>query len=468
MYRSQRLGLRYLAAAMVLFGVMTAAGLLASVYYLSPNFLLNVFNFNTAKILHIDTLIIWILMGFLGAIYWFLPLEMGCEIEGIKLAEVLFWVLCAAVAIVAAVFVIVQYGGSNEFSLWFINQGRKYVEAPRWAAVGVVVVLAVFIYNIVATSIKARRITGITGVLIADMIPLFVLYFDAFPAPTDMSFDLFWWWWLVHLWVEATWEILIACIMAWTLMNLLHSSRRIVENWLYVEVALVLGTGILGLGHHYFWIGTPQYWLAIGGFFSALEPLPLLGMVIHAIYDAGTQHMRVTNKPAFYWTLAEAFGNFIGAGVWGFMMTLPQINLFSHGTQWTVSHAHFAFWGAYACGILAVIYLALGQARDIEEIDGPAWKWSFALLNAGLLGMVGGLLVAGMAQAFYGRAIGGSTFSAFVDLQHQPWYVEGLWTRLIFGLVFAGGYIVLVYDLLKVGKRRPVVVGEPVEQAAAS
>jgi nitric oxide reductase subunit B len=68
---------------------------------------------------------------------------------------------------------------------------------------------------------------------------------------------------------------------------LLGTSRRIVEAWLYIEVALVLGTGILGLVHHYFWIGTPSYWLTIGGFFSALEPLPLLGMVVHAVYDAG-------------------------------------------------------------------------------------------------------------------------------------------------------------------------------------
>ena len=79
--------------------------------------------------------------------------------------------------------------------------------------------------------------------------------------------------------------------MAWTLMELMGTSRRIVETWLYIEVMLVLGTGILGLGHHYFWIGTPQYWLSIGGFFSALEPLPLLGMVVHAVYDAGTHHM---------------------------------------------------------------------------------------------------------------------------------------------------------------------------------
>ena len=459
MFRSQRLALKYFAAAMTLFGIMVVAGLLSATYYLQDGFLLNKLDFSVVKMLHIDTMIIYLLMGFIGAVYWFLPTELGRETEGVRLAEVMFWIFCAAVAVVAAVFIFVQYGPATEASLWLINQGRKYVEAPRWAALGIVLVVLVFVYNVVATAIKAKKVTGIMGVLMVDLVPLFALYLIAFPAITNMSEDLYWWWWLVHLWVEATWEILIACIMALALMQLLGTSRRIVETWLYIEVALVLGTGILGLGHHYFWIGTPSYWLAIGGFFSALEPLPLLGMVVHAVYDAGTHGMKTTNKPAFYWMMAEAFGNFLGGGVFGFMMTLPQINLFTHGTQWTVSHGHFAVWGAYACGVLAVIYLALQKSRSLQEVQGTAWKWSFALLNIGLVGMVGALLVAGIAQAFYERAMGGSTLQAFMDAQRNPWFVQGIVMRFVFGFVFAAGYAVLVYDLLTLGRRRTATEG---------
>jgi nitric oxide reductase subunit B len=456
MFRSQQLALKYFAAAMALFGIMVVAGLLSAAYYVHDGLLLNKLDFSVAKMLHIDTMVIWLLMGFIGAVYWFLPAEFERETAGIKLAEVMFWIFCAAVTVVAAVFIFVQYGPSTQTTLWLINQGRKYVEAPRWAAAGVVLVVLVFVYNVVATAIKAKKVTGIMAVLMVDLVPLFGLYLIAFPAITNMSEDLYWWWWLVHLWVEATWEILIGCIMALALMQLLGTSRRIVETWLYIEVALVLGTGILGLGHHYFWIGTPSYWLAIGGFFSALEPLPLLGMVVHAVYDAGTHRMKTTNKPAFYWVMAEAFGNFLGGGVWGFMMTLPQINLFTHGTQWTVSHGHFAFWGAYACGVIAVIYLALQKSRNIDEVQGTAWKWSFALLNIGMLGMVGALLVAGMAQAFYERAMGGSTLHAFMEAQRNPWFVQGIVVRLAFGFVFAAGYALLIYDLLTIGKRRTV------------
>lgn len=465
MYRSQKLALRYFVAAITLFGVMTAAGLLSALYYIDPSLLYNVFDFQMAKILHIDTLIIWLLMGFIGAVYWFLPKELGREVVGIWIAEVLFYVFCAAVAVVAVVFIVVQYGGSNEFSMWFINQGRKYVEAPRWAAVGVVVVVLAFVFNVTATAWRARKMTGLLGVLTLDLVPLAVLYLDAFPKITNMSHDLYWWWWLVHMWVEATWEVLIGCLMAWSLMELMGTSRRIVETWLYIEVMLVLGTGILGLGHHYFWIGTPQYWLSIGGFFSALEPLPLLGMVVHAVYDAGTHHMKTTNRPAFYWVLAEAFGNFIGAGVFGFMMTLPQINLYSHGTQWTVSHGHFAFWGAYGCGVIAIMYLILQRTRNAEHFDSRAWKWGFGLLNLGLVGMVGGLLIAGITQAIYERAEGGSTLQGFVVASEHPWFRSAMYARFIFGLVFALGYLALVYDLLTIGRRATVTA--PAQTAPA-
>jgi len=433
---------------------MVLAGLMASYYYINPDFLFGILHFNIAKILHIDTLVIWLLMGFMGAIYWFLPEELGREPVGIWLAEILFYVFCAAVAVVAVVFIVVQYGHTNQNALWFINQGRKYVEAPRWAALGVVVVMAVFGLNVIGSVIATRRMTGIIAVLMIDLVPLVLLYLDAFPAITNMSQDLFWWWWLVHLWVEATWEVLIGCIMAFTLMQLLGTSRRIVETWLYIEVALVLGTGILGLGHHYFWIGTPNYWLGIGGFFSALEPLPLLGMVVHAVYDAGTHHMKTANRPALYWMMAEAFGNFLGGGVWGFMITLPAINLYAHGTQWTVSHGHFAFWGAYACGVISVAYLVVQKVRGAQDVGGALWKWSFAMLNLGLIGMVGALLVSGMTQSFVERATGGSTLQAFIAGQEDPWFVSGMMLRFVFGLVFAAGYGLLVYDLVTIGKRR--------------
>lgn len=452
-YSSQRLALKYFTLAIALFGIMIVFGLLAAIDYVHPSFLFPLLPFNILKIMHIDVLVLWLLTAFLGSLLWLLPKEFGRDLVGMKLANLVFWILCATIAVVAAIFLFVQVGPGTEKTLWLVNQGRKYVEEPRWAAVIVAIGIAVFTYNIVGTAAVAKRMTGVTWVIILNLVPLFGLYMIAFPAMTNMSLDQFWWWWLVHFWVEATWEVLIGAIVALVLMQLMGTARNIVETWLYVEVALVLGTGVLGIGHHYFWMGAPKYWLGIGGFFSALEPLPLLGMVVHAVFDAGQHGMQMSNKPAFYWMMAEAFGNFIGAGVWGFMITLPQVNLFAHGTQWTASHGHLAFWGAYGCGVISVMYLALQQYRGVEEVDGRAWKWGFGLLNGGVIGMAGSLLIAGIAQAFYERAIGGSTFNAYVQAQANPWFVEGMWMRALFGVLFAAGFAILACDLLALGRR---------------
>src|SRR5262249_48816356 len=141
--------------------------------------------------------------------------------------------------------------------------------------------------------------------------------------------------------------------------------------------------------------------------------------------------------------------------------TLPQINLYAHGTQWTVSHGHFAFWGAYACGVLSVIYLVLQKTRGLSYVNGALWKWSFAALNLGLVGMTGALLVSGFVQAFVERAIGGSTLNAFIAAQENAWFMEGMITRFLLGIVFTAGYAVLVWDVLTLGRRVPVVVAVP-------
>src|SRR5215475_10637864 len=165
MSRSKNLALKYLTAAVLLFGVMTLAGLMSAIYYINPDFLFGLLHFSVAKMLHIDTMIIWLLMGFMGAVYWFLPEEFGCEPTGIWAAEILFWVFVVAVLVVAGIFVFVQWGSGTETTLWLFQQGRKYVEAPRWAAIGVALVMLVFAWNVVGTAMQARRITGVIAVM---------------------------------------------------------------------------------------------------------------------------------------------------------------------------------------------------------------------------------------------------------------------------------------------------------------
>lgn len=454
----QKLGIKYFTVAMVLFLAQIVFGLISGLQFLYPDLFYNVLDFNVTRMVHINAMIVWMLYGFIGSVYWLVEDEAGVELVGAKLANVNFWILTLAVTIVVLVYLFVQSGPGETASIWLINEGREYIEAPRWADIGIVICVLIFFYNTAATFMKGRW-SGISGTLVLDLIALAGLYVAGMFYTTNISVDQHWWWWVIHLWVEATWEVLVGCIMAWGLIHTLGARRKIVTTWLYIEVALMFGSGILGLGHHYFWIGTPEYWFAIGGFFSALEPIPLVAMVVHAVYDAGRHDFQSRNHPALAWLIAHAFGNFLGAGVWGFMHTLPQINLYTHGTQWTASHGHLAFFGAYATIIIALIYMAIQRLRgDVWMSDGLRdsgwkWKWSLGLLNVGVLGMTAALLISGYEQSFVERALGGSDWAAYFKGQTQPWFIQGMYWRMIWGWVTAAGMIILFWDMLTIGRK---------------
>ena len=229
--------------------------------------------------------------------------------------------------------------------------------------------------------------------------------------------------------------------------------------WLWIEVAMLFGSGILGLGHHYFWIGTPEYWWEIGALFSALEPVPLVAMLVHVLYDWGKEtgaHGKavMNNTPAFTWIVANAFGNFLGAGVWGFFHTLPQVNIYTHGTQFTSSHGHFAFWGAYATILIGMFYMGLQKANGIKVMKMTSMsKWSVFLLNFGMLGMVSALLISGYGQVLIERAQLGATWEGFFISQDAVWFVQGLGWRLAMGGVMLVGFVMLIVDMLTIGSK---------------
>ncbi len=461
-YESQKIGMMYFRVAIILFGAQLLMGLIAAIQFLYPNFLFELFDFNVARMVHINALVVWMLYAMIGSVYYMIPDETGEEVVGIGLAKLAFWVLTAAVAVVVLVFIFIQVGPGKESTIWLINEGREYLEAPRWADIGIVVVVLVFYFNVFATYMKGRK-TGIMTVMVANLFALAGLYLAGMFFTDNISVDQYWWWWVIHLWVEATWEVFVGTLAAYGLIKIIGAKREIVEMWLWIEVLMLFGSGILGLGHHYFWIGTPEYWWEIGALFSALEPVPLVAMFVHVLYDWGKEQGQVeaeggahaiTNGPAMAWIATNAFGNFLGAGIWGFFHTLPQVNIYTHGTQFTSAHGHLAFFGAYATILIGMMYLAIQGAYGIKKMHMTALsKWAITLIVLGLLGMTVALTIAGYEQVLVERAELGATWEAYFTAQNLPWYIQAMGWRLTMGVVTFVGFVLLLVDLLTIGSK---------------
>ncbi|VAV97847.1 Nitric-oxide reductase subunit B [hydrothermal vent metagenome] len=438
-YQTQRLAYPYFIAAMGLFVAQVLGGLIAGTIYVFPNFLSELVPFNIIRMIHTNALIVWLLMGFFGAAYYLLPEETETEIYSPKIAWIQFWLFLfgAAAAVVGYLF--------------GIHEGREFLEQPLWIKVAIVVVALMFLFNISMTLMKGKR-TAIAIILTMGLWGLALFFLFAFYNPSNLSLDKMYWWYVVHLWVEGVWELILAGILGFLLIKMTGVDREIIEKWLYVIVGLALFSGILGTGHHYYWIGTPGYWQWLGSIFSALEVFPFLAMVIFAFYIVSKSTRNHPNKAALLWVLGCTVLSFFGAGVWGFMHTLAPINYYTHGTQITASHGHLAFYGAYVMINLAIITYAMPHLRGMQPYNQNLNMWSFWITSSGMVFMTFTLTAAGVLQTHLERVLGMN----YMEVQEQ--IALFYWLRLGSGIVVVLGVLLFVYAIFAKGKEEQASV----------
>ena len=408
-YQTQKIAYWYFVAAMALFAIQVLGGLLIGWIYVSPNFLSETLPFNIARMLHTNSLIVWLILGFCGGAYFLLPEETETEIWSPTLAylQLILFVVGTLGAVVTYVFNIAQ-------GHWlFGKEGREFLEQPLWVKLGLVLAVVIFLVNIGMTILKGRK-TAITNVLFLGLAGL-TLFVFALYNPSNLSLDKMYWWYVVHLWVEGVWELIMAALLAFLMLKLTGVDREVVEKWLYAIVALSLFSGILGTGHHYFWIGTPGYWQWIGSIFSALEVIPFFAMMAFSFVMVWKGKRDHPNKAALLWALGSSTVAFFGAGVWGFLHTLHGVNFYSHGTQITAAHGHLAFYGAYVALNLAVFSYAFPILRNRDPYNQVLNMGSFWLMTGGMAFMTFVLTFAGVIQTHLQRVMG----EYYMDVQDQ-------------------------------------------------
>ena len=247
----------------------------------------------------------------MGGAYFILPLECKRELFSVKIAY-----LQLAIFAGTAVTAVVGF-------LFGWTQGKPLLEIPVPLDLLIVVAALLFVANVGMTILQAKEKSVIQWMLLAGVTFLSVLYLFGIPFFKDLNADYYYWWWVIHLWVEGAWELITAAIVAYVIIAVTGVERKVVEKWLYVETGLFLFTGLVGTGHHYYWIGAPDYWLWWGGIFSALEPLPIALMVLDTWMHIKERKNPIVNPLLWTYIMGLALFHFLGAGVFGFIHTLP-------------------------------------------------------------------------------------------------------------------------------------------------
>lgn len=436
---------------------------------------------------HVQLSLFWISACWIGISFFVLPLLSKKEPKGqLFLVNLIFWIFFVMVGGSFVGILMGPKGLLGEYSRWFGHQGWEFIEMGRIYQYFLLVIFALWawiVYRGVKNILKPNKPWALPNWLIYSICCILILLVSGFIASPETNFVVadFWRWMVVHMWVEAFFEVFTTIIVGYMMVMMGLVSRQAVIKVVYLAALLFLGSGLLGISHNFYWNAKPVATLALGSVFSTLQVVPLILLTLEAwkmqkmpyvmaTLKNGPQRSSLFAMPGvFLFILGVTFWNFFGAGVFGLIINLPIVNYYEHGTYLTVNHGHAALMGVYGNLSIAAILFCLRYLTKPETWNTGLIKNAFWSINIGLVLMVIlDLFPAGVHQLavvmehgyWYGRS---QEFIQSIPFQTMTWM------RIIGGSVFClGGVFPLTWFVIKslknLKKGRPLTPELPVEK----
>lgn len=407
---------------------------------------------------HLMLSLYWISTCWIASSIFILPILSKKEVPGqLRFVNTLFWLLFILVGGSLTGIVLGPLGLLGESWYWFGHQGWEFVDFGKIYQVLLMGIFALWIV-VVYRGLKPAFVKGDTWSLpkwiMYSVIGIPLLFLSGFVAKPETNFVIadFWRWMVIHMWVEAFFEVFITVIVSYLMVLMGLVSRQAAIRVVYFATILFLGTGLLGISHNFYWNAKPVATMALGSVFSTLQFVPLILLTVEAWRFKNMPVMAVGDvehkslgrhfgfNEVFYFLIAVNFWNFFGAGVMGIIINLPIMNYFEHGTYLTVNHAHAALMGVYGNISLAALLFASRLTIDPKYWNPSIVRFSFWGINIGLMLMVAlDLFPAGSIQfkavvekgLWYGRS------GEFIDngIFHSLTWLRGIGATVF---VFAG------------------------------
>ena len=439
----------------ILMGVITAHyGVEGLGFYGIP--LADVLPYSISRTWHIQLAIFWIATSWLATGLFIAPAISGKEPKYQKLGvNFLFIALLVIVvgSLVGQWMGIMQKLGLVE-NFYFGHQGYEYVDLGRFWQAFLFIGLVLWLFLMGRALWPAlKQKTENRHLLLMFLISSIAIaaFYGAglmWGRQTHLAIAEYWRWWVVHLWVEGFFEVFATVAIAFLFVRMQLIRASIATASVLFATIIFLSGGIVGTFHHLYFTGTPTSILALGASFSALEVVPLVLIGFEAYHNlklsrAG-EWVKAYKWPIYFF-ISVAFWNFLGAGIFGFLINPPIALYYMQGLNTTPVHGHTALFGVY--GMLGIgLMLFVLRDMDLQSV----WKErpvriAFWSINIGLLLMVLiSVLPVGLAQTV-------------ASVKHGLWYARSAafmetpaintlkWMRVFGDTIFAVGALFLAW-----------------------
>jgi nitric oxide reductase subunit B len=415
--RSQLQAAKFFVVVILLFLLQTSMGGLLAHYTIHPaSFFIpqvaKLIPYSWAKTWHLQLMVFWIATTWLASAIYLAPIIGGKEpAKQSLLVKLLFGaVLLVAVGSLTGEVLGIK-GMLGNLWFWLGHQGWEFLELGRiWQIllfVGLIFWL-VIVYRAVGGHLKRHKDEFSALIWFYVFSAVMVVGFFGFGLfygqGSHLTMADYWRWFVVHLWVESIFEFFGIAVIALMMVAMGLATAQAALRVAYFTAALTFISGIIGTAHHYYWYGGAAFWIGWGSIFSSMEPVPLLTLVVRGLMEyreVRKEGREFSYKWPMYFLVAASFWNFLGAGIFGFLINLPIINFYEHGTYLTMHHGHTAMFGTYGMLSIALLLFSWRGLVDKAQWKDGILKLSFWGLNGGLFLLAfGTLLPIGAMQAW--------------------------------------------------------------------
>ncbi len=350
-------------------------------------------------------------------------------------------------------------------NFWFGHQGYEYVDLGRFWQIFLFVGLFVWLALMVRPLIPVlRRKTSEKNLLIMFLVSsaAIALFYGAglmWGRQTNLSIAEYWRWWVVHLWVEGFFEVFATVVSVFLFVRLGLLRTKTATLSVLLATIIFLSGGIIGTFHHLYFSGTPTAVMALGATFSALEvvPLVLIGYEVYENYKLSRATRWIKDyKWPIYCLIAVAFWNFLGAGIFGFVINPPIALYYMQGLNTTAVHAHTALFGVYGMLGIGLMLFVLRSLYRFQIWNDKLLRFSFWSINIGLLLMVVlSVLPIGLLQTV-ASVNHGMWYARSAEFMQQPEMAVLKWLRVIGDTIFAIGLVTFVCFVFSLKKDKNI------------
>ncbi len=455
---------RKFSYATLLFGVVgMSVGLWIALQLAFPQ--LNIakwVNFGRMRPLHTNAIIFaFVGNAMFAGIYYSLQRLLKARMASDLLSNIHFWgwqfiIVCAAVTLPLG-----------------MTSSKEYAELEWWIDILIAVVWVVFGWNMFATILR-RRVQHLYVAIwfyIATFVTVAVLHiFNSIEIPISFTKSYSWYagvqdalvqWWYGHNAVAFFLTTPFLGLMYYYVPKAanrpVYSYRlSIIHFWTLIFLYIWAGP------HHLLYSSLPDWAQSLGVVFSIMLIMPSWGGMLNGLLTLRGAWDKVRENPVlkFMVVAITAYGMSTFEGP---MLSLKNVNMISHFTDWTVAHVHVGGLGWNGMMTFGMFYFIFPRIFNTKLFSIKLANTHFWLATLGILFWTIPMYWAGFVQGLMWQDFkpDGNLEYEFIDTvaQLRPMYM----LRSFGGLIYLTGAIIGIYNLYKTSKIGSLIKNEETE-----